>query len=367
MWVSGSLIRSSTWRSSSVSAPCISSSMSLPSSADEIAHDARQLLPGIADRLHARLHDAFLQLGGDVGEPLQRHLEFGFVVAAHDVEQLVAGQHQLRDHGHQVFERVDVDADRLVGDLGLGVVLVVGRVGAVFGSASARRRRGLAARRPGPASRGTRARVRRARLRPGAAAAPASAAPACRPRASARRRLRRFAPALRHALELADQVACRRLPARARSASSSSSMSLIRSMVDRISVTASPVTGMPSRNLPISVSAACASASSRGRPRKPQVPLMVWTRRKMLSRIFGVVRLLLEAHELDVDHVEALVRLGQELAQQVVHRQRPSSPGTQAARPLPFGSRLSVLRRRLISVARAAIREAINDAVNAAR
>ena len=34
MWVSGSLMRSSTWRSSSVSAPCISSSMSLPSSAD---------------------------------------------------------------------------------------------------------------------------------------------------------------------------------------------------------------------------------------------------------------------------------------------------------------------------------------------
>src|SRR5262245_26645407 len=32
MWVSGSLMRSSTWRSSSVSAPCISSSMSLPSS-----------------------------------------------------------------------------------------------------------------------------------------------------------------------------------------------------------------------------------------------------------------------------------------------------------------------------------------------
>ena len=36
-----------------------------------------------------------------------------------------------------------------------------------------------------------------------------------------------------------------------------------------------PVTGIPSRNLPISVSAACASASSRGNPRKPQVPLMV--------------------------------------------------------------------------------------------
>ena len=43
----------------------------------QIAHDARQLLPGVADRLHARAHDAVLQLGGDIGEPLQRHLEFG--------------------------------------------------------------------------------------------------------------------------------------------------------------------------------------------------------------------------------------------------------------------------------------------------
>ena len=117
MWVSGSLIRSSTWRSSSVSAPCISSSICLPSSPREVAHDARQLLPGIADRLHPRLHDAFLQLGGDVGEPLQRHLELGVLVAAGDLQQLVAGQHQLGDHGHQMFQRVDIDADRLVGDL----------------------------------------------------------------------------------------------------------------------------------------------------------------------------------------------------------------------------------------------------------
>ena len=33
-----------------------------------------------------------------------------------DLQQLVAGQHQLRHHRHQVFERIDVDADRLVGD-----------------------------------------------------------------------------------------------------------------------------------------------------------------------------------------------------------------------------------------------------------
>ena len=42
----------------------------------KVAHDARKFLPRIADRLHARLHDAFLQLGGDIGQPLQRRLEF---------------------------------------------------------------------------------------------------------------------------------------------------------------------------------------------------------------------------------------------------------------------------------------------------
>ncbi len=90
----------------------------------EVAHDARQFLPGIADRLHARLHDAFLQLGGDVRQALQRHLELGVLVAAHDLQELVAGEHQLRDHGHQVFQRIDVDADRLRRDLAVELVLV---------------------------------------------------------------------------------------------------------------------------------------------------------------------------------------------------------------------------------------------------
>ena len=52
----------------------------------KVAHDARQLLPGIGDRLHARFHHAFLQLGGDVGETLQRNLEFGLGIAARDLE-----------------------------------------------------------------------------------------------------------------------------------------------------------------------------------------------------------------------------------------------------------------------------------------
>ena len=226
MWVSGSLIRSSTWRSSSVSAPCISSSICLSEFAREVAHDARQLLPGVADRLHARLHDAFLQFGGDVGEPLQRHLELGVLVAAGDLQQLVAGQHQLGDHRHQVFERVDIDADRLVGDLvgflnlGLGDRLAGGRLVLATGFASLvlarllgagaelqRLARAAAASAAfaegrsssssdtspgrsgrssvcGPAcpasrSRGRRAPVRPATLRPDATAAPVSAASAC--------------------------------------------------------------------------------------------------------------------------------------------------------------------------------------------
>ena len=71
MCVSGSLISSSTWRSSSVSAPCSIELDLLAELAREVAHQARQLVPGVADRLHARLHHAFLQLGGDLRQALQ--------------------------------------------------------------------------------------------------------------------------------------------------------------------------------------------------------------------------------------------------------------------------------------------------------
>ena len=91
----------------------------------QIAHDPRQLLPGIADRLHARLHDAFLQLGGDVTSR-QRTLNSIFV-PAYMSRSWLRVRHQLRDHGHQVFERVEVDAERLVGDLAVGAVVVAAR------------------------------------------------------------------------------------------------------------------------------------------------------------------------------------------------------------------------------------------------
>ena len=45
----------------------------------QIAHQPRQLRPGIANRLHARLHHAFLQFGSDVRQALQgyRNLAIG--------------------------------------------------------------------------------------------------------------------------------------------------------------------------------------------------------------------------------------------------------------------------------------------------
>jgi hypothetical protein len=52
---------------------------------------------------------------------------------------------------------------------------------------------------------------------------------------------------------------------------------------------------------------------------KPQVPLTVWTSRKILRRIVAVVGLLLEANEFPIDRVEILAGLAQELLQQVVH------------------------------------------------
>ena len=77
----------------------------------EVAHDPRQFLPRIADRLHPGLHHPFLKLGSDVGEPLQRHLEFGFLMAPHDFKQLVASEHQFGDHRHQIFQSLDIDSD----------------------------------------------------------------------------------------------------------------------------------------------------------------------------------------------------------------------------------------------------------------
>jgi hypothetical protein len=61
-----------------------------------------------------------------------------------------------------------------------------------------------------------------------------------------------------------------------------------------------------------------------------------------------VVRILLEPDEFDVDHVEALIRLGQEFAQQIVHRKNLSLPVCATG---AFGSIGSVLGKSLSFVA----------------
>ena len=58
----------------------------------------------------------------------------------------------------------------------------------------------------------------------------------------------------------------------------------------------------------------------------------------------GVVGILLETHELDVDHVETLVGLGHEFPQQLVHEKNALTRRAQAVRRSPSRAR-SVCRR----------------------
>ncbi|CAH1650777.1 hypothetical protein CHELA1G11_10259 [Hyphomicrobiales bacterium] len=78
----------------------------------QITQDAGHFLPHRTDGLHARLHDAFLQLDGHMRQPLQGDHQGRVVLAPGEIEQLVAGQHELRDHCHQMLEDVHRHADR---------------------------------------------------------------------------------------------------------------------------------------------------------------------------------------------------------------------------------------------------------------
>ena len=87
------------------------------------------LRPDVADRLHPRLHDAFLQLGGDEVQALGRAdeaLRRSWLAAV--LQDLVAGQDELADEVHQLVEQTDVDADVGVRQAGALLVLCFQRV-----------------------------------------------------------------------------------------------------------------------------------------------------------------------------------------------------------------------------------------------
>ncbi len=274
----------------------------------KIAHDARQLLPGIADRLHARLHDAFLQLGGDIGQPLQRRLEFGILVAAHDLKQLIAREHQLGHHGHQLFERIDGDADRLVGGLGAVLVFAAGfKLGRLGGLHSARLDRGFAE--------CALKIVERILVRPQRAFEHLRRQ---RSHRVLRRRGAARSNALDHALEIGNQIVVGAVRF------ALFALERIENGLDAVDGGENERDRVVGRGQPI----AKLAHQSFGRVRERFQPRQIEEAAGAFDGVneaedviedLGVVGILLETHELDVHDVETFVGLGHEFPQQVVH------------------------------------------------
>ncbi len=76
-----------------------------------VAHDAREAVPDVPDRLHARLHHGFLELGGHERQALRRRDERGLGLLRGELGNLIAREHELADQVHESVEQTDVDAD----------------------------------------------------------------------------------------------------------------------------------------------------------------------------------------------------------------------------------------------------------------
>ncbi len=72
----------------------------LPQCHGHVTHHARQLIPNHADGLHARLHDAFLQLRGDQVQPLGGRIQSRILALRVELKYLIARQDQLADQVH---------------------------------------------------------------------------------------------------------------------------------------------------------------------------------------------------------------------------------------------------------------------------
>ncbi len=291
---------------------------------------------------------------------------------ADDLEELVAGQHQLGDHGHQLFEGIDVDAQGLLTLHAAFAVVLAGSTAAALAAALGHGVLGLdlGGRRPRPAPR------RGAAGRPGAGAsdhlslglaegplevverdfardAARAPAPARRSNPSplpaiagatggaattgAARRLGRhyrrdrLRPWLR-SFEIRSPSVAFRLGRRRLSRSGEDLLDAGRSLDEdqRHGLGRSPAA--PS---PILAHQRLAGMGQRFEPRQPEEAAGaldgVDQPENVVRESSASVGVLLEPHEFHVDDVKALVGFGQEFAQQVIHC-RPTRPvGTRQA------------------------------------
>ena len=221
-------------------------------------------------------------------------------MAANDLEELVAGQHQLRDGSHQMIERVDIDADRMVGEpvaallVGtLGLVLFVGslgRLGLVGFFELDWRRRNLR---------------RRCRLPP------------------------------RHAAERIDEIAV-------------AAFRLLLALLDRLEDRFDPVDGGENERdgfrsdrhaVAEFAHQRLGGMRQRFQPRQREKTARAFdgvNETKNIAENGAVVRFLLEADEFGVDQIETLVGLSQEFTQQVVHTGALDTAGACRLAPAPL-------------------------------
>ena len=227
-----------------------------------------------------------MQLRGYIRQPLQRHLEVGILVAADDFQELIAREHKLRNRVHEMVERLDMDADGLVGEPVAALILeALGR---------------------GP-------------LCSGLLCGRLSVGDRCRlPRNGGARRGRRHPLRSREAIEFADEidVVARRFL--------SAHLDRIEDRFDAVDGGENERDGFGRDRKPVAELPHHAFGGMRQRlePRQAEKAagsLDGMNQTKNVAEDLAVVGLLPEAHEFRVYAIETFTGLGQELTQQVVH------------------------------------------------
>ena len=120
MCVSGSLISSRTCRSSSVSAPCITSSIFLSSSRARSRTSRGSLFHALPIGCMRVFMTPSCRSEVMCDSRCSGTLNAESSCERAQLEQLVAGQHQLADQRHQAFQHIDADPDGLARHRRLG-------------------------------------------------------------------------------------------------------------------------------------------------------------------------------------------------------------------------------------------------------